>query len=153
LLSIRKTRWKLSETSELHHLKFLFLYEHNMAHLPLRALPATRSLLRGLSLPALAKALPPTMTVRVLLVSGAQTRCLSTENERPPSNEEKYQRTFRGQMMGGIGQRLKREREELERWEEHQEKKRPLMQWSITFGEFANKSIAANYHLMLTIRS
>ena len=97
----------------------------------------TRLLLhRGLAFPTATKVLPPAMMVRMLLAEGAQTRYMSTEKERPPSNEEKYQRSFRGQMMGGIGQRLKREREELERWEEHQEKKRPLMQWSITVGEF-----------------
>lgn len=59
---------------------------------------------------------------------------LASDEPRPPSNEERAGRSFRGQMMGSIAHRLKREREELDRWSEYQEKKAPASNWGMTFG-------------------
>lgn len=63
----------------------------------------------------------------------AQVR-LASDEPRPPSNEERTGRSFRGQMMGSIAHRLKREREELDRWAEFQEKRSAASNWGITFG-------------------
>lgn len=60
----------------------------------------------------------------------------ASDEPRPPSNEEKTGRSFRGQMMGSIAHRLRREREELDRWAEFQEKKSAASNWGTTFGAF-----------------
>lgn len=53
--------------------------------------------------------------------------------DRPISNEERLGRSFTGQMMGSVGDRLKREREERERWTKDQ--KMPSKMWYTTFCE------------------
>lgn len=58
----------------------------------------------------------------------------ASDEPRPPTNEEKTGRNFRGQMMGSIAHRLKREREELDRWAEFQEKRSAGKNWGMTFG-------------------
>lgn len=59
---------------------------------------------------------------------------LASDEPRPPSNEERTGRSFRGQMMGSISHRLKREKVELDRWAEIQEKRNPAWNWGITLG-------------------
>lgn len=66
---------------------------------------------------------------------GRTQRRFASDEPRPPSHEEKTGRSFRGQMMGSIGHRVRREREELERWSEFQHKRAAGRNWSMTFGE------------------
>ena len=69
---------------------------------------------------------------------GSSARCYSTnlEPEKHKGNEAKLGRTFQGQVMGSIGQRMKREREEWERYEQWRHVKDPARNWSITWGLF-----------------
>ncbi|CAI4218523.1 unnamed protein product [Parascedosporium putredinis] len=71
----------------------------------------------------------------LLLLRAQQARFVSDMEgkDRTPSNEEKTGRSFRGQMMGSISHRLKREKEELERWSEHRQKASDSSRWSLTF--------------------
>jgi len=64
--------------------------------------------------------------------------------DRPPSHEEKTGRSFRGQMMGSISHRLKREKEEMERWSEHRQKTADSSRWSFTFGELSKSNSLAS---------
>ncbi|MBE3111378.1 MAG: hypothetical protein IMZ46_12880 [Acidobacteria bacterium] len=91
--------------------------------MPIRARPAQLALgrVRGPVTPA-------------TVFSKTQVRRASDEPPRPPSNEEKSGRSFRGQMMGSIGHRIKRERQELERWSEYQERRSTSSNWGMTFG-------------------
>lgn len=57
------------------------------------------------------------------------------DSKQPISNEQKYERTFWGQMHGSIQQRIKREDAELERWAAHRDRMKPLVNWGMTFGE------------------
>lgn len=86
---------------------------------------------------------PPALSHRTgaaapLLLRAQQARFVSDMEgkDRTPSNEEKTGRSFRGQMIGSISHRLKREKEELERWSEHRQKASDSSRWSLTFGTY-----------------
>lgn len=63
------------------------------------------------------------------------------EPERPrpkpatEGNEKKLGRTFQGQVMGSIGARLRREREQREQYEKWRDMTDPSRNWMITFRE------------------
>lgn len=63
------------------------------------------------------------------------------EPERPKApapregNEKKLGRTFQGQVMGSIGARLRREREQREQYEKWRDMTDPSRNWMITFRE------------------
>lgn len=61
------------------------------------------------------------------------------EPERPRAprqgNEHKLGRTFQGQVMGSIGQRLQRERDQRERYEQWRHVTDPGRNWTLTFCE------------------
>lgn len=75
--------------------------------------------------------------------SAAFLRSYATEIEperpkaaaRPAGNESKVGRSFQGQVMGSIGARLRREREQREQYEEWRNMTDPSKNWMITFGE------------------
>lgn len=60
---------------------------------------------------------------------------IEPERPRPPrqANEHKLGRTFQGQVMGSIGARLQREREQRERYEHWRHITDPSRNWSLTF--------------------
>ncbi|KAG5986390.1 hypothetical protein E4U54_005447 [Claviceps lovelessii] len=69
----------------------------------------------------------------------ATTRCYATEIEpqkpEPPrqGNEMKLGRSFQGQVMGSIGARLRREREQREQYERWRNMTDPSRNWMVTF--------------------
>lgn len=105
-----------------------------MAQMRIRA-PATA--LRGLR----------TGRIASLLVA---RRCYATEIEperpkkpgRRPGNEERLGRTFQGQVMGSIGHRLHREREERDRYEHWRTLTDPSRNWTLSF--CASRDISLN---------
>ncbi|KAL6862954.1 D-lactate ferricytochrome c oxidoreductase [Amphichorda felina] len=104
-----------------------------MAQLRLRAPPtALRSLRAGRTAPATAR-----------------SYATEIEPERPrparPANEHKLGRTFQGQVMGSIGARLQREREQRERYEHWRHMTDPARNWSLTF--FVVSCIGISYWL------
>lgn len=65
---------------------------------------------------------------------------MSSEKPPPPperrvSNEEKLGRSFQGQVMGSITQRLAREKAERERFAQERERTSGTRNYSVTFGE------------------
>ncbi|ODA79352.1 hypothetical protein RJ55_04945 [Drechmeria coniospora] len=80
----------------------------------------------------------------------ATTRCFATdlepEKERPKvarqSNETKLGRSFQGQVMGSIGARLRREREQREQYERWRDMTDPSRNWMITFLFLSSAGIA-----------
>jgi D-lactate dehydrogenase (cytochrome) len=68
-------------------------------------------------------------------------RCYATEIEperpKPPrqGNETRLGRSFQGQVMGSIGARLRREREQRAQYERWREKTDPSRNWTTTFRE------------------
>lgn len=52
-----------------------------------------------------------------------------------PSNDAKLGRSFPGQVMGSIGARLKREREQRQQYENWRHMTDPAMNWVTTFCE------------------
>lgn len=73
----------------------------------------------------------------------AAVRCYATEiePEKPKAprqgNEAKLGRSFQGQVMGSIGARLRREREQREHYEKWRDMTDPSRNWMITFCEWA----------------
>lgn len=70
----------------------------------------------------------------------AARRCYATEiepeNPKPPrrqGNEMKLGRSFQGQVMGSIGARLRREREQREQYERWRDMTDPSRNWMVTF--------------------
>jgi len=59
------------------------------------------------------------------------------EHPKPPrqGNEAKLGRSFQGQVMGSIGARLRREREQREQYERWRDMTDPSRNWMITFCE------------------
>ena len=98
-----------------------------MASLRTRKVPAT--------------ALRSLRAARTALPIAARSYATNLEPERPKGadnprgNESRLGRTFQGQVMGSITQRMKREREEREQYEQWRLVKDPSRNWSITFGE------------------
>lgn len=104
-----------------------------MASLQLRA---QRAALRSLRTPTTARC----RTTR-LPASFSRSYATEIEPERPnkntparQSNETKVGRTFQGQVMGSIGSRLRREREQREKYEEWRNMTDPTRNWMVTFG-------------------
>ncbi|KAL5606651.1 uncharacterized protein BROUX77_003844 [Berkeleyomyces rouxiae] len=67
-------------------------------------------------------------------IQTTQTRAISSQERNPnlpPSNEERLGRSFTGQMMGSIGQRLERERADRQRW--RKDDTAPSKMWYTTF--------------------
>jgi D-lactate dehydrogenase (cytochrome) len=62
---------------------------------------------------------------------------IEPERPRPPTegNGKKLGRTFQGQVMGSIGARLRREREQREHYEKWRDMTDPSRNWLITFRE------------------
>lgn len=60
---------------------------------------------------------------------------IEPERPKPPrqANEHKLGRTFQGQVMGSIGARLQREREQRERYEHWRDMTDPARNWTLTF--------------------
>ncbi|CVK83429.1 D-lactate dehydrogenase (cytochrome) [Fusarium proliferatum] len=103
-----------------------------MASLQLRA---QRAALRSLRTPTTARC----RTTR-LPASFSRSYATEIEPERPnkntparQSNETKVGRTFQGQVMGSIGSRLRREREQREKYEEWRNMTDPTRNWMVTF--------------------
>ncbi|KAI9171675.1 D-lactate dehydrogenase [Paramyrothecium foliicola] len=75
-------------------------------------------------------------------------RCYATEIEpekpRPPrkGNEAKLGRSFQGQVMGSIGARLRREREQRDQYEKWRDMTDPARNWTITFLFLSSCSLA-----------
>lgn len=104
-----------------------------MASLQLRAQRAALGSLRT----------PTTASCRASRLPASFYRSYATEIEpqRPnkparQSNETKVGRTFQGQVMGSIGARLRREREQRAQYEEWRDMTDPTRNWMITFGGF-----------------
>ncbi|QUC18122.1 uncharacterized protein UV8b_02363 [Ustilaginoidea virens] len=85
---------------------------------------------------------------------GGTARCYGTEIEpekpKPPTsarqgNEMKLGRSFQGQVMGSIGARLRREREQREEYERWRNMTDPSRNWMVTF--FFLSSISVAYYL------
>lgn len=72
-------------------------------------------------------------TTTVKTTALAATRCYATELERKGGNENKLGRTFQGQVMGSIGSRLQREKEQRERYEHWRQVTDPSRNWTISF--------------------
>ncbi|KAL2891036.1 D-lactate dehydrogenase cytochrome, mitochondrial [Ceratocystis lukuohia] len=73
-------------------------------------------------------------TTATISIQRTQTRAISSQEptpNRPPSNEERLGRSFTGQMMGSIGQRLERERADRQRW--RKDDTAPSKMWYTTF--------------------
>lgn len=67
---------------------------------------------------------------------GAAARHYATEIEpKAPrqGNEQKLGRSFQGQVMGSIGARLRREREQREQYEKWRDMNDPARNWMLTF--------------------
>ncbi|CAJ0545437.1 Ff.00g089100.m01.CDS01 [Fusarium sp. VM40] len=101
-----------------------------MASLQLRAQRAALGSLRT----------PTTASCRASRLPASFYRSYATEIEpqRPnkparQSNETKVGRTFQGQVMGSIGARLRREREQRAQYEEWRDMTDPTRNWMITF--------------------
>ncbi|TDZ32063.1 D-lactate dehydrogenase [Colletotrichum spinosum] len=71
-------------------------------------------------------------------------RQMSTKPDKPASNEEKHGRTFQGQVVGSISQRLARERADRERFAAEREKFSPGRNYAYTFVLLA--SIGFSYY-------
>lgn len=105
-----------------------------MAQLRLRAMAAAN--LRSYTSSSL-------VAVRIPRGLAAQVtrRCYSTDLEpekpKPPrqGNEMKLGRSFQGQVMGSIGARLRREREQREQYEKWRNMTDPSRNWMVTFCE------------------
>ncbi|KAF4913035.1 D-lactate dehydrogenase [Colletotrichum viniferum] len=106
-----------------------------MAHLRARAPQAA---LQGL------RAASPAPRRRCVALAGA-ARQISSKPERPASNEEKHGRSFQGQVVGSISQRLARERAERERFAAEREKTGPGRNWAYTFVLLT--SVGVSYYL------
>uniref|UniRef100_L2G1Y1 D-lactate dehydrogenase (cytochrome) n=1 Tax=Colletotrichum fructicola (strain Nara gc5) TaxID=1213859 RepID=L2G1Y1_COLFN len=106
-----------------------------MAHLRARAPQAA---LQGL------RAASPAPRRRCVALAGA-ARQMSSKPERPTSNEEKHGRSFQGQVVGSISQRLARERAERERFAAEREKTGPGRNWAYTFVLLT--SVGVSYYL------
>ncbi|KAI8223567.1 D-lactate dehydrogenase [Colletotrichum sp. SAR 10_86] len=106
-----------------------------MAHLRARAPQAA---LQGL------RAASPAPRRRCVALAGA-ARQMSSKPERPASNEEKHGRSFQGQVVGSISQRLARERAERERFAAEREKTGPGRNWAYTFVLLT--SVGVSYYL------
>ncbi|KAJ0377010.1 hypothetical protein COL26b_004678 [Colletotrichum chrysophilum] len=106
-----------------------------MAHLRARAPQAA---LQGL------RAVSPAPRRRCVALAGA-ARQMSSKPERPTSNEEKHGRSFQGQVVGSISQRLARERAERERFAAEREKTGPGRNWAYTFVLLT--SVGVSYYL------
>jgi D-lactate dehydrogenase (cytochrome) len=78
-------------------------------------------------------------------------RCYATEiePEKPKplrqGNEMKLGRSFQGQVMGSIGARLRREREQREQYERWRNMTDPSKNWMITFCEHRRPGAALVY--------
>ncbi|KAF4125065.1 D-lactate dehydrogenase (cytochrome) [Geosmithia morbida] len=96
--------------------------------------------------PATATAALPTSTWRL-------QRCYATDVDRTKGgnlektrgNENKLGRTFQGQVMGSIGSRLQREREQRKRYEDWRHMTDPARNWTISF--FVLSCIGMSYYL------
>lgn len=104
-----------------------------MASLQLRAQRAALQNLRT----------PTTASCRASRLPATLTRAYATEIEpgkqnKPAarqSNETKVGRSFQGQVMGSIGARLRREKEQRAQYEEWRNLTDPTRNWMMTFGE------------------
>ncbi|KKA29072.1 hypothetical protein TD95_004181 [Thielaviopsis punctulata] len=72
-----------------------------------------------------------TVAPRSVLMQSRAVSFYDRKPDRPKSNEERLGRSFTGQMMGSVGERLRREREERERWTKDQQM--PSKMWYTTF--------------------
>ncbi|KAL0935385.1 d-lactate dehydrogenase [Colletotrichum truncatum] len=107
-----------------------------MAHLRARAPQAALQSLRAAS---------PAPRRRCVALSAGAARQMSSKPDRPVSNEDKTGRTFQGQVVGSISQRLARERAERERFAAERERMSGGRNYAYTFVLLA--SIGASYYL------
>ncbi|KAF6818704.1 d-lactate dehydrogenase [Colletotrichum sojae] len=107
-----------------------------MAHLRARAPQAALQSLRAAARP----------TPRQHCVALSSTvRQMSSKPDRPTSNEDKHGRTFQGQVVGSITQRLARERADRERFAAEREKTSGGRNYALTFVLLS--SIGLSYYL------
>jgi D-lactate dehydrogenase (cytochrome) len=76
-------------------------------------------------------------------------RCYSTEIEpKTPKrgSDVKVARSFQGQMLGSIGARLRREREQRDQYEKWRDMTDPSRNWMITISESVMVAIGHKIH-------
>ncbi|GKT64436.1 D-lactate dehydrogenase [Colletotrichum tofieldiae] len=98
-----------------------------MAHIRARAPQAALQGLRA--------ATPAPRRQCVALAGSARHMSSERKPERPATNEDKNSRTFQGQVVGSITQRLAREKAERERFAAEREKTGNSRNLAYTFGE------------------
>lgn len=112
-------------------------HQRDIAHLMLRSGAMAHRLRLGTARPAALCSSTPALPRTTAAITRSYATELEPEHPRPPrqGNEAKLGRSFQGQVMGSIGSRLRREREQRVQYEKWRDMTDPSRNWMLTFRE------------------